>query len=84
MKLYSLDNKFIRETDSFPDNFTGIIECSDGSRRWFVAGQWHRLNGPAMVWPDGTKFWYTYGKRVTELQCKLLHDMMKLKGLADV
>ena len=30
---------------------------------------------------DGTKFWYIDNKQVTKLQCKLLHDLMKLKGL---
>ena len=104
MKLYSLDNKFIKEASKVPDNFTGIIEYSDGSKEWFVDGKRHRLDGPAVEYPDGSKYWYVDGKQhrldgpaseyydrskswwvddkqVTELQCKLLCDMMKLKGL---
>ncbi len=25
-------------------------------------GRWHRDGGPAMIWADGTQFWYQHGK----------------------
>lgn len=104
MKLYSLDNVFIKETNDVPIDFIGIVESSDGTKEWWVCGQWHRLDGPAVVWLDGTKIWYFKDNRhrldgpaceywdgykewyidgiqVTEEQCKLLYDIMKLKGL---
>ena len=104
MKLYSLDNVLIKETNYVPIDFTGIVESSDGTKEWWVCGQWHRLdgpaveyedgskkwringklhriNGPAVEWQDGNRFWYVDGTQITELQCKLLYDLMKLKGL---
>ena len=85
MKLYTLDNKFIDNTFTWPDNFTGIIEyhfvSNYGSKEWRIGGKLHRLDGPAIEYRDGTKAWYINGKEFTELEHKLLIDMMKLKGL---
>ena len=31
----------------------------DGTRRYYnSAGQLHRTDGPAVIWSDGTKYWY--------------------------
>ena len=127
MKLYTLDNQFIKETSILPPKFTGIAEYIDsakewwfdgnihrldgparvwlhGTKEWWIDGKRHRLDGPAVEWPDGTKIWwidgkrhrldgpaseysngykdwYIDGKQYTEKQCKLLHSIMKLKGL---
>ena len=80
-KLYSLDNKFIRKTEIRPWNFTGIIKYGYGDKEWWVNGKIHRLDGPAIEWHDGTKSWWLNDKPTTELECKLLCDIMKLKGL---
>ena len=70
MKLYSLDNKLLGEDSiigeietyiSIPDNFTGITEDYDGTRCWYVNGQLHRIDGPALVF-GCTKFWYQNNK----------------------
>ena len=63
VKLYSLENSFVKETDTFPNNFTGIAEYSDGSKYWCVGGKLHRIDGPAFEYPDGSKYWYVDGKR---------------------
>jgi len=110
MKLYTLDNKFIKETNNYPENFTGIIDFQSGykeyklngklhrldgpariwdvthktcpgRKQWYIEGKSHRLDGPAYEWCDGTKDWYVEDKQVTKEQCKLLHSIMKLKGL---
>ena len=34
----------------------------NGTTRWFNEnGKLHRLDGPAVEWPDGTKMWYQNG-----------------------
>ena len=104
MKLYYLDNKFIKEVTIHPSYFTGVIEYNSGTKNWYVDGYRHREYGPAMEWEsgtkewynkgkrhridgpafegyDGSKFWYINGEQITELQCNLLYDIMKLKGL---
>ena len=36
----------------------------DGNRfHYNSAGKWHRENGPAIVWSNGTKIWYQNGLR---------------------
>jgi len=79
--LYNLDNSFIKITEEFPDNFTGIIEWPDGSKEWCTDDKLHRLDGPAFIDLDGKKHWYIHDEEVTEIECKLLHDIMKLKGM---
>jgi len=33
---------------------------------WWVSGQPHRADGPAVEWADGDKAWYLNGMEVTE------------------
>ena len=34
----------------------------DGSKEWFLNGQRHREDGPAIEWASGYKAWYINGK----------------------
>ena len=80
-KLYNLNGDFVTEVNSIPDNFTGIANHMNGSKSWWNKGKIHRLDGPAIEYFDGRKYWHVDDKRVTELQHNLLYDIMKLKGL---
>ena len=33
-----------------------------GTKQWFLNGNLHREDGPAIEWPDGSKEWYLHGK----------------------
>jgi len=35
---------------------------TDGIKRWFLNGQYHREDGPAIEYVSGTKYWYVYDK----------------------
>jgi hypothetical protein len=66
MKLLTLDNEFIEETEVFPvnTNFTGIVEYAPKSRQYYKNGMRHRDNGlPAVEYADGSCLWYVDGKR---------------------
>ena len=52
-KLYTLDNKFI-DKNIFPNNFTGFIKYSDGTKQWYLNGKLHRVGGHAIENADGT------------------------------
>jgi hypothetical protein len=39
------------------------VEYEDGSKGWFLNGNHHRADGPAVEWADGTKVWYLNGER---------------------
>ena len=38
----------------------------NGTKKWYLNGQLHRTDGPAIEWADGSKFWYLNGKRHRE------------------
>jgi len=44
-----------------PENFTGVVEYSDGSKYWYKNGKLHREDGPAIENSNGTKEWYKEG-----------------------
>ena len=35
----------------------------DGSRHWLVDGEYHRLDGPAIIYATGSKIWFQNGLR---------------------
>ena len=43
-------------------------ECSDGSKVWWLNGEYHRTDGPAIEASDGTKVWWLNDKQVTWLE----------------
>lgn len=32
-----------------------------GNKAWYLDKMLHRLDGPAVIWNDGTKYWYING-----------------------
>ena len=54
------DNQLIFE--AYRDGFTGVKTNADGTKAWYVNGQFHRIDGPAIEYADGTKHWYVNGK----------------------
>jgi hypothetical protein len=46
------------------DEEEGELVVNDlGTKRWRnKEGNYHRLNGPAIEWRDGTEYWYRHGK----------------------
>jgi len=54
------------------------VECSDGSKVWYLNGKCHRLDGPAMETAKGNKLWYingvnyTYSEWIIEVRKKKL------------
>ena len=39
-----------------------------GDKEWYLMGNLHREDGPAIEYPDGSKSWYLMGKKLTEAQ----------------
>jgi len=81
VKFYDLNHKFLCESSDIPNNFTGILKFFYGERVWYLNGKQHRLDGPAIDYGNELKEWWVNGKFVTELEHKLLCDIMRLKGL---
>lgn len=79
-KLYTIDNKFIKESQTLPNNYTGIVVWSSG-KQWLVDGKCHRLDGPAVEYADGRKYWWVNDVLISKEQCDLLYSVTKLKGL---
>ena len=47
------------------ENYTGILECPNGDKLWYLNGKFHRLDGPSVELCNGYKFWYLNGKEYT-------------------
>jgi hypothetical protein len=52
----------VETSADIPDEFTGITEWSDGSKRWWLNGELHREDGPAYEGSNGYKQWWLDGK----------------------
>ena len=38
------------------------VKVFEDRTEWRLDGSFHREDGPAIVWSNGTKFWYRHGK----------------------
>ena len=47
-------------------NGRSYIEWADGDKVWYLNGNLHRVDGPAIEWANGTKEWYLNCKRHRE------------------
>ena len=52
----------VKKYGEIPEDYTGIAEMVDGSKRWFLNGKLHREDGPAVEWSNGSKRWFLNGK----------------------
>jgi cold shock CspA family protein len=43
-----------------------LIKFPDGSKGWFVNGQAHREDGPAIIRMNGDKVWFLSGKKLSK------------------
>ncbi len=44
----------LKNVKTFPANYTGIIEWDSGTKIWYKNGKFHRTNGPAIEWDNGS------------------------------
>ena len=42
---------------------TVVMTDADGTKEWYLNGQLHRVDGPAIEYASGTKAWWLNGKR---------------------
>ena len=51
----------IRTIAAMPEQPT-CKTLSDGTKQWWLDGELHRTDGPAIEWADGSKTWWLNGK----------------------
>ncbi len=49
---------------SYENNQSTVIE-SDGTQKWYLYGELHRADGPAIAGPNGTEEWFWHGEKVS-------------------
>ena len=49
--------------DEMDKGSTGCFKNKYRNIYYLLNGKWHRSDGPAIEWSDGTKSWYFHGKR---------------------
>ena len=52
----------VRSREDIPENYTGIIQYPNGTKEWYLNGERHKTDGPAIEYPDGAKYWYLNGE----------------------
>jgi hypothetical protein len=55
--------KLLPVKGTVPPDFTGIAEHPNGTKLWYLNGELHRVDGPAVEWDDGSKEWWLNGKQ---------------------
>jgi hypothetical protein len=45
------------------DNEPTLTICKWGIKRWWLNGEYHRADGPAVEWPFGSKEWWLNDER---------------------
>ena len=60
MKSIKFDNY-----SDVPYNYTGIVEYKNGSIEYYLNGEYHREDGPAVIFSNGRKDWYLKDKRIS-------------------
>ena len=53
----------VKDWNEVPNNFTGIVEDTNGDKFWYLDGNVHREGGPAIEWSNGNKSWYFNGRK---------------------
>jgi len=61
-----------------PENFSGIIEWSNGARSWRQNGKVHRLDGPAIELPNREKRYCINNLKLTEKEFEIFQIMWDL------
>ena len=51
---------------------TNPIILDDGTKEWYLNGDRHRIDCPAIELSNGSKSWYLNGKQFTEANYRLL------------
>ncbi len=41
-----------------------LYTTDSGARFWISEGRYHRENGPAIIWSNGTREWYLFGVKI--------------------
>jgi hypothetical protein len=62
-------------------NFTGTIKWYDGTIACYKHSLKHCIDGPSVIYPDGTKKYYITGIQTTKEAIDLLRDLCKIKGI---
>ncbi len=47
----------IKDDSKLPKDYTGVVESENGNLYWYKNGKFHREDGPAKFFIDGTKSW---------------------------
>jgi len=52
----------INNLHEVPIDYTGCVKFINGDKRWLKKGNFHREDGPAIIWANGFQAWYNNGQ----------------------
>ena len=50
----------------------GLVEWDDGTKLWYQSGEFHRIHGPAIEYPDGTNYEMQAGLHPQQISCDFI------------
>lgn len=57
------------------------VEVYDnGDKCWFLSGERHREDGPAIDWHNGSKSWFLHGRELTEEEFNKKMNSLSCEG----
>ena len=59
-----------------------VDEDADGSKCWYLNGELHRVDGPAVEYANGDKYWYLNGSSFSFDE--YLEELSKTKSLKEI
>lgn len=54
------------------------VITKSGYKMWYQGDGLHRLDGPAVIYPNGTKVWY-----INDARCHSWHEFQEQSGLSN-
>ncbi len=63
----------LKSNKPIPHTFTGIVEFWNGAKVWYKNGKWHRSDGPAVIFVDGSVDYWINGERVNKKAIELFN-----------
>ena len=60
------------------------LSCADGYEAWYLNGQRHREDGPAVEYANGDKEWYLNGQQLTESEFNVRMNLMVEMTVAEL
>ena len=69
-----------KDTDIIHNPYGAAVICKSGYKAYWIEGKLHRLDGPAIILPNGEGYYYINGKYLTKEEFEVHPERLKFLG----